>query len=160
MAADVSPASQAAATVWPECEPHSSSHTLVSAPRSSRAAITAATSRSPGEWQTKTSSINFYHRTNATWSRMPVPHGYNKVYCHAGLEPCQVAVGLPAAQIGGERAAGGVHRRDHGEVQPVLPHVSPRNAQAAQRRHAGRDLQPAGGRIRPERGTRDVDRVG
>ncbi len=39
------------------------------------------------------------------------------------------------------RAAGGVHRRDHGQVQSLLPDVPARDAQAAEGRHDGRDLR-------------------
>ena len=57
-------------------------------------------------------------------------------------------------------AAGGVHRRDHRQVQPVLPDVPARNPQTAQGGHGRRGLRAAGARIGRHGRAHDADRPG
>ena len=49
-------------------------------------------------------------------------------YYDAGLESRQTSVGLRRAGLKLGALPGGVHRRNHGEVQSVLPHVPAGNA--------------------------------
>ena len=83
---------------------------------------------------------------------------YNKVTMRPSTgRNCSGAISPRRAVLG---AAGGVHRRDHREVQSVLPDVPARNAQAAQRRHDGRIFERL---VRGSRATgraHDADRLG
>jgi len=49
---------------------------------------------------------------------------------HARLQSRQASLGIPDREGRDWRTSGGVHRRDNGEVQPVLPDVPPGDAQA------------------------------
>src|ERR1035438_8584286 len=54
-----------------------------------------------------------------------LPHGYNE-RTDASLEPGKTVVGLSGAAYEAGSAAGGVHRGDHSQVQPVLDRKSTR----------------------------------
>src|SRR5580700_7220819 len=75
---------------------------------------------------------------------LSVTHAKMGTSHHALHQPRDIALELLAPRRARAGASGGVHCRDHGEVQSVLPHVPAGDSQTAQGRHVRSGLRKVG----------------
>src|SRR5262249_31096997 len=108
----------------------------------------------------RTCPVASARRSTAGLGWSPSSEWHAKMVDNAPLESRETPVELPPSQRTRAGFACRIHRRDDCEVQSLLPDVSPRDTQTAERRYDRRHLRTAGPRRAAHGRAHDADRPG